>query len=194
VVGPGGDDGAAVRKQLVVALTNHERLVAGNWLQLHFVESTDRLVSGHPAEVCLPACVLFAGVDTVVVFTGLVLGAVLINLTLTLSALDAGIAKRSRGTGAGESDAALVVTDKAPVAVGVPHALWPAAGDGVGFGDEVGDAPADGVAVGALGAGSVGSTGGGVAGVLWHLPSWGRGGPAKIEVLGICGPQQGQAY
>lgn len=476
VVGPGGDDRSAVRKQLVVALTNHERPVAGNWLQLHFVESTDRLVSGDPAEVCLPACVLFAGVDAVVVFTGLVLGAVLINLTLTLSALDAGIAKRSRGTGTGESarwgwgalssgaagvgvtwiwglnthlvlankagltvgvsstlwttssdcvwlghepsqasangvaklvchahgswtagrgvagvgllnatlvfadktplavgipdalgsassdgirlwnqtrlasadwvavavdlasgawaagrwvtgvwllnaslvladkatftvgiphtlgatssdgvwfwdqaflapangvtqavdhaggvgatgrrvtgvglldaplvfayksiftvgvtnafwatsgngvrlgyqplltpanwvsqtvdhasgpwpargwvawvwllDAALVVTDKAPVAVGVPHALWPAAGDGVRFGNEVGDAPADGVAVGALGAGSVGSTGGGVAGVLWHLPNLGRR-PAKIEVLGICGPQQGQAY
>jgi len=92
VVGTGGH-GAAVRKQLVVALTNHEGLVTCNWFQLHFVESTDRLVPGNPAEICLPASVLLAGVDTVIVFTGLVLGTILIDLTLTLSALDAGIAK-----------------------------------------------------------------------------------------------------
>jgi len=85
-------------------------------------------------------------------------------------------------------DAALVVADEAPLAVRIPHAFWPAASDGVRLGDEVGDAPTDGVAVGALGAGGVGATGGGVAGVLpgcWLF----RWAPAKIEVLGICGPQ-----
>jgi len=179
---------------LVVALTNHEGLVAGNWFQLHFVESTDRLVPGNPAEVGLPASVLLAGVDTVVVFTGLVLGTILIDLTLTLSALDAGISKRSRGTGAGESarwgwgalssgaagvgvtrvwglNTNLVLANISGLTVRVSGALWTTSGDGVWLGNQPSQAPADGVSELVGHAHGSWTTGGGVAWVgLLHAP------------------------
>jgi len=85
-------------------------------------------------------------------------------------------------------DTALVLTDKAPVAVRVPDTLGATAGDGVRFGDEVGNAPADSIAVGALLAGGVRAAWGGLAGVLGP-GRWTGLGSSKIEVLSVRGLQ-----
>lgn len=177
---------AAVLVQvLLVALADHED-VTGNWFQFNFVEAADRLMPDNTTEVGLSASVRLAGVDTVVFLTGLVLRTIFIAFTLALGTLDPGIAKRSCRAFAGETAVCignalssrptgvgvtwvgglhtnLVLADEASLAVRVPSTLGATTSDGVWLGDQLSQAPADGVAKLVCHAHGSGSTWGWVA-------------------------------
>lgn len=83
---------AGSAKQLVVALANHEHVTL-DWFQFNFVKATDWLVPNNSTEISLSASVLFAWVDTVVIFTGLVLSTIIVHFTLALGTLDPRVAE-----------------------------------------------------------------------------------------------------